>query len=59
MTPEKRNNPLLGNGSPKHISVTSRHAIMDEIFEVVISIRFALTIKGRHVIGSRVQFILP
>jgi hypothetical protein len=46
MTPEKRNCPLIDNGSLKHVSVTTnRHAIIDELFQVVTSIRFTSSYK--------------
>jgi hypothetical protein len=51
MMPESRNNPLLDNGSITHVSVTTnRHAIVHELLEVVVSIRFAPSYKRGHVI---------
>jgi hypothetical protein len=55
MTPENRNSPLLDNGSLNHVTVTmNRHSMIEELFEVVIFIRFAPILKGGHVIDSRV-----
>jgi hypothetical protein len=46
MTPESQNSPLLYNGSLKHVSVTTnRHAIIDELLRVVLSIPFAPSYK--------------
>jgi hypothetical protein len=56
MTPERRNNRLLENGSLKYLSVTkNRHAIIHELLEVVISVRFAPRLKVGHVTDSRVH----
>jgi hypothetical protein len=47
MTPESQKNPLLEKGPLKHVSLTrNRHAIIDELFKVVISMRFATGMKG-------------
>jgi hypothetical protein len=46
MTPESRNSPSLYNGSLKHVFVaTNRHALIDELLGVVISIWFAPSYK--------------
>jgi hypothetical protein len=75
MMPESRNNPLLDNGSLKHLFAATDTLVeikellqdwhmfrnngqtpnIDELFEVVISTRFARVIKGGHVIDSRVS----
>jgi hypothetical protein len=57
MSLERRNSPLLDNGSLEHVSAaTDKHGIVQERLEVVISVRFATeVIKDGHVIDSKIH----